>query len=516
MPRTAIRRRSEQGLSIVLAMLVLFVLLVVIFQVVHVSTVELDQAVYHVSAVQTRFLADACRLQAESVLLMDIEDAGAEEEGGGGGGDPFGGGGLGGGGGPGESAAESAANVTMSTDSKLDEWHNSASLAPPMGEGLTIYVEIEDEDSKVNLLSLWTEDEEKREEWSEVIERLLDKAFEGTSLDISALDASEILDDLDDWVKGERSIFDDPPIPPLKLSRAEEEARLSELDTDIIENDEDHYPLTIGELAQIEGITPEHLWGFVEDDTYYQGLSSYLTVWSELELKDPEVDEDSEFEDSPFAGSVFDDEDEESEDDDQEITAEPTAGGRVNVNTAPLIVLRAVAPEDIPTSFLEKLVEFRERIFELRDEWEENLLNPDNASIFDDDEGDGEPGGEDETDPTYYVFQAENEVFDKVEAEWELSVFTDDSDKSLFISRLGVVSHVFTVKIFLLNEGTGRRSSYRTILWRMQSEDDPRMITLLPLEEFPDVRRLADFPEDLSDLAEERFEREDGRQYELN
>jgi hypothetical protein len=504
-------RRSERGLSILLSLLVLTVLIVVLFQVVRVSFVELDQAGYHVAAVQTRYLAEACRMQSESVLLMDIEDAGLEDEEGGGGGDPFGGLGDQAGG-----AAEDAANVTMSTDSLLDEWNNSTSLAPPMGEGLTIYVEIEDEDSKVNLLSLWTEDEDKREEWREILERLLDKAFEGTTYDFSSIDTSDILDSLDDWVKGDRSIFDEVPLPPLKLSSEEDEAILSEVDTDIIDNEERHFPLTIGELVQIEGITPEHVWGFVEDDVFYPGLARYLTVWSELELKEPDVDEDGEFSDSPFEGSVFD-EDDDPEEEDQEIVAEPTAGGRVNVNTAPLIVLRAVAPEDIPMAFLERVIEFRERIFELRDAWEEALKDPDNSSVFDDEgEGDGEPGGEDETDPTYYVFQSENEVFDKVESEWDLSVFTDDADKSLFVSRLGVVSNVFTVKILLLNEQTDRRSTYRTILWRMTSGDEPRIITLLPLEEVADPRRMADYPEDLSDLAQERFEREDGRPYDLN
>ncbi len=508
-------RRSEQGLSLLLAMLVLFVVLIVVFQTSSLSISELDKASYYVANTQMNFLAEACAVQAGSVLLMDVEER--EEEGGGAG--ALGAGGLGAGGGEDE-GGDTAAQVTMNTDSFLDEWMNPSALAPPMGEGLTVFVEIQDEDSKINLLGLWTEDEDKREEWREVFTRLLDKAFEGTSLDFSAIDVSDILDDLDDWVKGQRNRFREPPLPPLKKSRAQDEAEGdSELDTDIIENDEVHFPLTLPELSLIEGITPQHLWGFIEDDVHYPGLMTYLTIWSELELKDPSKEEEEEFADSPFAGSVFDDElnseDDEIPPEDLEISAKQTAGGRVNANTASLVVLQALAPEEIPVAFLERVIEFRERIRELRAEYEDNVGSSTEGSVF----GDSEEGDEDdeENDPAHYVFQTEDEVFSKVEAEWELSVFSDDEQKSLFVSRLGVISNVFTIKVLVQDEEAGRRASYRTVVWRMESDgEDPRIVTLLPLEPIAESRRLSDFPEDIEEHADRRFDRSDGTRFDLN
>jgi len=550
LPAIARRRRPERGVSLVLAMLILFVLLVVLFQVAQISTAELDQAGYYVASARLRLLADACRLQAQSVLLMDLEDAGAAEgegEGGAGGaGGLAGAGGLGGGLGGGDEGT-SAAEITGSTDSQLDEWMNSAALAPPLGEGLTLFVEIEDEDGKINLLGLWTEDEEKREAWREVFISLLDHAFEGTSQDLSPMKVKDVLDELDNWVRGERGLFTKAPIPRLKKDRAlEEDAAgadegggegVSEgggegsdpdagsgglpdrsLDTDIIENDMVNFPLTLGELALIEGLTPQQLSGFIEDDTYHPGLERYLTVWSELELKDAEEPEDDSFANSPFQGGALDEEQDETEEDLSQVAAAPTADGRVNVNTAPLMVLRALAPEDIPTSFLERVVEYRNRITELRQEWDEGVREP--GATFgqqDEDSQDAADGTEedDDNDPTKYVFESESEVFDKVESEWDLSVFTDDADKSAFTDRLGVISNVFTIRVHLLDEQTRRRTSYRTVVWRMETDDEPRIVTLLPLEEYADPRREEDFPENVADLAERRFERDDGRRYEL-
>src|SRR5262245_40931761 len=220
------RRRGERGVSILLAMLVLFVLVVVIFQVKFDATVELDQARATVENARMAHVADAAFQQARSALLMDIEQAssdkggaGSDPSGGGGGGSPFG---LGGGGsedegsgdthgddsggsggdssedGSGDSSGKGTgadvSDVIARTDSKLDDWQDSVALQPPVGNDFTLWVEVVDEDSKINLLGLWTPDETERAKQHEIVRNLLDKAFEGTSLDLSWTDATEILD----------------------------------------------------------------------------------------------------------------------------------------------------------------------------------------------------------------------------------------------------------------------------------------------------------------------------------
>lgn len=519
------RRPEEAGVSVVLVLLSLLFLVVLVFQVDFAAHVESDRALNTVQAAQMRYIAEACLLQARSSLLLDLEEGQDAGEGGGAGGDPFagaegGGEGEGDDAGPGGNAALDAAAVTAATDSLLDEWSNSASLIPPFGDDWDILVEIEDEDSKLNLLGIWTEDEEVREEWREVIRRLLDNAFEGTSLDFSALDATDIVGDLDEWAKGQRGSYERVPVPARKQSQEQDDAELSELDTDIIDREEQHYPLTLRELAFHDKVRPEHLSGFVEDDIFYPGLERYLTVWSQLELKEPVDDEDEDlFADSPLGGDDDEGEegdDEDDADEDDELAVQETLDGRVNVNTAPLAVLRALAPDDIPTSFLEAIIEFRERVLEEADQIQADRFSdrraaadPASRSLLDDDPPESY---DEEDDPTRFVFQAADEVFDKVEEELELSVFTDDSDRSDFESRLGVESQVFTVKIIISEPydplsptGLLTRRSYRAVMWRAMTADGPRMIPLMPLEPYRDPRRIPDdLPYQPDELEEAR------------
>ncbi len=560
-PPEALARRGERGVSIVLAMLVLFVLIVVITELRFDASVELDQSRATAEGARMRLVAEAAFLQARTSLLMDAEAAQDESSGGTGqggddgtlggsaggtGNDPtegLGGGGGGGGGGGDESGDGSGeggggaagpgnevSDVIARTDSRLDDWQDSVAIQPPVGNDFTLWVEVEDEDGKLNLLGLWTEDAEQRDAWHEVILELLDRAFEGTSYDLSYVDATEILDNLDDWVKGQRGSFDPVPKPPLKKTNAEEQAQESELETAVLDVEERNIPLTLGELLLVEGIKPQHLHGFVEDDRYHPGLERYLSVWSQLELK-PEPPTPDEFDGSPFTqGSLFDQPPQDASDEEsgeqaagggEELQASPTNDGLVNVNTAPLPVLRALAPDDIPTTFLERLEEFRARIDELR---KEGKLDG-TGSLFDDqpagstaDQGQDGEGGEqdgggglfgddDDDDPTKYVFEMTEDVLTKVEQEFGIELNVEPDVEAEFLTRLAVTSQVFTIKVLVLDEETERRASFRAVIWRMLGGETPLALTLLPLEPFYDSRRLVDFPEDIAAKSKERFER---------
>jgi hypothetical protein len=532
-------RRGERGISILLAMLVLFVLVVVIFQVKFDATVELDQARATVANARMQKVADAAFLQARSALLMDIEQAqGGGDEGAGGdatnpleGEPPAEGEG-------GEESADGGADISdviARTDSLLDDWQDSVALQPPLGNDYTLWVEVVDEDSKLNLLGLWSPDEEQKTAVHEMVRNLLDKAFDGTSLDLSWTDATEILDSLDKWVKGDRGSFDPVPKPKLKKTNAEEQgAEDGTLDPSLLDDTEKNYPLTLDELLNIEGLLPEHLSGFVEDDVFHPGLEEYLTLWSQLELKPkpPEVDP---FTGSPFTkGSLFDQnkidntapgsEDESGEDeetgDEPSDQPKPTNDGLVNINTAPLAVLRAIAPEDVPTTFLEHIVEFRNRIIELRESGKLNMADaafgnePTSVSggmEEEPEEGEEEEGSlfgdEDDDDPTKYVFEKPEDVIPKVEEEFGIELHAEIDVETEFVTRLAVNSQVFTVKVLVLDEQTGRRTSYRGVLWRMEGAEAPVMVSLVQLEPFYDSRRLKDFPADIAEKSKERFER---------
>lgn len=557
-PRLRPAARGERGVSIVLAMLVLFVLVVVVFEIRYSASVEQDQARMIVEARRMGLLADAGRRQAESALIMDVEQAQGEEgaegqtgdegQGGGGlfgdgGGDGGGGGGGDGGGGEGmgdEESGESEADIsqtTATTDSRLDEWNDPLALAPSFGEDFQVLVEVEDEDGKINLLGQWSPDQEQSDAQQEILLVLLDKAFEGTTLDISFADAMQILDRMGDWARGNRGAFDPVPTPPLKTTNAEDAAEEGGTDQTALTLDEKHRPLTLDELGLIEGLRPEHLRGFIENDEFYPGLDRYLTIWSQLELKPPPPEADP-FANSPFSkftqGSLFDQSlgqsGEEQAEPPAEFAPDPTNNGLINVNTAPLLVLRALAPSDLPTSFLEKLHEFRLKIDELKTEDQisqgDSLFSQDKLKIpgQEDEAASGSSDEEDDQDPTKYVFTTVEEVIDKVEQEFGITLGLEPAVESTFLARLGVTSNVFTIKVLIYTliddpdtgeKRFGRRASYKTVVWRMVSTDGTRMLTLLPLEPCFDPRRPVDYGLDLDEFGEDHADRVRERELEL-
>lgn len=474
-------RRGERGASLLLSLLVLMVLLVVVAQVKYMAVVEMDHVAAYVEGTRYRRLAEAAVQDAVATLLMDVErDAtggdtaeGIEEE---------------------EAASE---DLTASTDSKLDEWAHSESLIPVMGGDLHIVVEVVDEDRKINLLGMFAEDESERERRREMLMRLLDEVFEGTSNDFGIPEADFVLSGLEDWVEGNRGYVDPVPTPVLKKTNAQDE--LQEEPSSF--EDEQHLPLTLLELSMLEGVAPVHLYGFVEEEVFFPGLLEYLTIWTHLELKPEPVEEDP-FAQSPF--EVADAEEEEGGTSEEGTTANPTNDGLVNLNTAPLAVLRAMAADEIPTSYLEKIVEFRKKIDEYEALGEEAsfLLNSfgggsDTATAGE--EGSESMVEEEDEDITRFVFEDPNNLWEKIQDEFGIEPTFDSPIQNDFTSLFTTSSQVFTIRVLIAEhmpdeEESGapiRRQSFRTVVWRMGSSEGHAMVTLRPLQPYWDPRRMA-------------------------
>jgi uncharacterized membrane protein YgcG len=520
--RRLAHRRPRSGAALILAMLSLMVLIVVAAQIIESASVESDYAQYFVRQRRMGLLADATRRYAESVLLVDLEDS------------------IAGGEGQADLAAggADASDVIGQTDSRLDEWMNPGSLAPPMGENMQVFVEIVDEESKLNLLGLWTEDDEDADVFREIVIKLLDVAFEGTSRDIAYGDATEFLDRLDEWQRGSRGLYDSVPLPTLKQTNEQEEAEILQLDTAIFDADQGHFPLSLPEILLVGGLTREHLDGFVENNEFYPGLTHYLTLYSHLELKTAPEDDDA-FAASPFgdnqpgafgSGGISDGE---TDDDVEDLAAQPTFDGLININTASLPVLRAVSRDEIPITALELITEFRDKVDELKNEEQfgSGLFDQPGGSNASggDSGGDGGEGGSaaggfgggfggesgggfggeegsGEKQASDYVFSDPAEVFTKVENEFRVTVNADDMAREEFLRWFWVESQVFTVKILLVDPKAETRANYRTMVWRMDASDRPRIVTLFPLEPYHDPRRLdQDYPSDMAEINDERF-----------
>ena len=329
---------------------------------------------------------------------------------------------------------------------------------------------------------------------------------------------------------GQRGTFDPIPQPKLKPTIEQETEDDEEgLDTEIIDMDGKHYPLTLGELVMLDGIDPTHMRGFVEDNEFHPGLDDYLTIFSNLEVKPPPA-ADELFDDSPFTqGSMFD----QSLEDTGSDVADGDGRGRRGRHRRPDgraherrpgqrehralgRAARSSRPRTCPTRSSTRSwssgcgsTRCRRRPGSRPARcWAPSTTTrgATDAPVEDGEGGeeDSNFGDEEEQDATKYVFETPEEVIDKVEEEFEIELNLDPGIVSEFITRLAVTSQVFTVKILTVDPETGRRASWRTTVWRMMSAERPRIVTLLPLEPYHDPRRMQDFPGDLEELTEQR------------
>ncbi len=486
----------QAGTTMVLVMLAMLIMMTVAYHLTIAALVEFEHSQFRLVHGRLEHISRAATRQAESVLLLDLEEAAAQGDSGNAG-TPGAASALSGAASPtaegGDGGETDVTAVTATTDSMLDEWMNPEALSPAMGEGLQIFVEIVDEDSKINLLGIFSSQEDEAEETREIVKRLIDVAFEGTTHDIDFGEATDFLDSLDEWARGSRGSGTPVPTPELKPTDAQESDETYQLETALFDDDENNYPLSLDELVLMGAVERHHLDGFVENGEHFPGLREYLTLYSHLELK-AEPEEESEFAASPF-GQPPAEEDEDADED--EITAASTHQGLINVNTAPLAVLRAVAGDEIPRSALELVVEFREKIHEFDDEGfsgSDSMFSGGGFGFGDGGDGGATGGTDDEEDVTDFVFSDPSEVFTKIEREFSVQVNADSLAREAFEKWFWVESQVFTIKVLVREPTLGVHRNYRSMVWRMNASDRPRIVILRPLEPYTDSRRMEDYP----------------------
>jgi hypothetical protein len=238
----------------------------------------------------------------------------------------------------------------------------------------------------------------------------------------------------------------------------------------------------------------------------------YITIYSNL-VMDPLIgdEEDEDDNSDPFTDEEEDEYDstpgegEGGEDGESEPEAVETNNGQVNVNTAPLPVLKALMEErDLSYSVIDEVGEYRNLALEAY----ERSLEEDDWSLDDSDEsdeegeeGEGEQGeGNDEYDDEEeedFIFRDPLEVFDRVE-EYNNTDFNLDKDvEAEFTSLLSVTSNVFTIYIKVLLPESQAFKTYRAVVWRRSgstgesetemtgsSEVGGQIVVLVPLEEY--------------------------------
>jgi len=401
----------RRGAALLLSLLILFVLVAIVFQISIGTTVDSRVARNDISLTTMDLAIESAMQEVFQLLITDAEGA----EGGGEEGDALGPvsdegadpGGLGedplsdeGGGGGGEAV-----------DSRRDEY-----MRPARTEinGIQMRVQVQDEDSKFNILLLANEDEEEADFAKEQLIRLLDLCREDTAVDIDRSAAERMAEDIRDHMfQRPNSILANPIL----------------ITTDE-ENDERGYPLSVREFSVMESFDLGMFRDFRDEEgNIAHSLNNFLTVWTSLTSGAEVASALSQ----GVGTNVGPDEttpDTADPDSEMSTTAENGGGFAVNINTAPPAVLKCLFEDrDVPLRFWDDVIEYR-NLEEEEEEGEEEELEDPPLDEF----------GEEIIERKIFEDLGELSEVDS----WDQ---VDDEMKPLVESRLRTTSDVFSIYI---------------------------------------------------------------------
>lgn len=489
-------RTAESGIAIVLALIFSILLYILVAELVVAGrmvrqTGENDALLARMRSQMVYQLRDA-----EEQLRGDLAGKAAADDSGGAGAL---GGALGGAGGksggsagssPGSNAgngagagAEEETDPSGTCDGSRDAWFQPVGHAD---NDITTYVWVEDENRKFNILALWSPDEKFAELSRERLVRLIDALREDSEFDVSTAEAERIVSDLKDWVT--RSETDAIPRPLLKS------------------DDEKRRDITaimhLDEMLMLQSVPEELFFDKVFDGKYYPGLESALTIWTSLRVDqgDPEkvarqrAAAEARGETPPATGGSTPGTGTEgsgrpssgagtgasagAKAGDDAVPQQPDGVGiRINVNTAPRAVLRALFPADrIPDRVIDAIIKYRNEEDEEQKKKDEGAVPKTDVADF----GDLRLG----QDKKLNVF-ATVEDLEKVE---EFAKLADAQAKSDFQAALTTTSDVFTIHLASLFKRNEENRRYllrraRSIVLRIDDGADGKVIPLVPFEE---------------------------------
>lgn len=478
-------KRSQQGVALILVLIFSVLLFVVVSQLV-------VQARFHKRAGENDALLTQMNNQMAEVALPQVEQnllddlAAGEAEGLAAGGE--GAGGLGGlAGGAGGSGAGEEKKEEDPTDSSQDNWFQPTAYAD--GE-LTTYAWVEDENRKLNLLTLGSPDEEFAKESRERLIRLLDSLRENTDHDITQSDATTIADAIKEWIDG-RNRNDILPKPLLKSDRDGSETTI---------------PLHLDELLLLRNVN-EHLFfdQVMEYDnrvTLLPGLESVLTIYTSWapDPGDPEKlaaqainptnqNNPTNPTNQPAAGTGGTGEE-------GELT--PSGVGiRININTVTRPVLRCLMkPGQISDSVIDAILRYRN---EEAEEEEGAEKTTEELSEY--------------SDMVMEGTEKKKKIFKSLEDLEKIPEFENIPDKKVkeeLLNLLTVRSDVFSIHMAAVFKRNEERKVFvlhrrKSVVVRIDSQDeDPRLYPIIHMEKRHGLRIFPlDFPEE--EMEEQRY-----------
>jgi hypothetical protein len=495
---------DERGIALVLA-LIFTILLYILVAELRVAgamvraTGENDALLARMGSEMQHELADA-----EEQLLKDL----AGQAAGGQGGSPLGNalgnsgasnpGSASGQGGQGQGqgqGGESEQDPSTQCDSSRDGWFE------PTGHpdnDITTYVWVEDENRKLNILSLWSPDEKFADLSRDRLVRLIDTLREDSDLDVSTSDAQRIVQDIIDW--GKRQGTEMMPRPSLK--------------SDDDKRREICAPLHLDELTMLPSISEDLFYDRVLDSKWYPGLESVLTLWTSLRVDpgDPaklarqaaaaeargEKPKSAPTE-QPGGSNPQQPPNSSQPGGAEQPPPQPDGLGiLINVNTASRQVLRALFPPDkIPDRVIDAIIKYRNEVDEDAAKADADKTGGTEVNDF----GSGNMRlGSDQKRKIFVTLQD----LEKVE---EFAKLPDPQTKSDFEAALTTKSEVFSIHLASLYKRNEKTRIYllrraRAIVMRIDDGADGKIVPLVPFEERTGLRVMpVDIQTDSPDLT---------------
>lgn len=489
-PRGVPSRPGEEGFVLLFVLLVIVVMIVVTAELSYSSRVDREIAQNTILELQMEELAHAAVRRGEVALLTDLDDDAKSSQdaadGGTSGGASAGGaaggatGGATGGGAAGTMTGNDANGSGTHVDS-LDEMWASGQISLALGSegGFQTRIVISDEDSKLNLLLLLAEDDDYRKLWRDRFERALDYLRDGKPGDLGSSEANEYLDRFTKWMEGDRGndeLSNAAPLSSGQWKSAGDKTTFA--------------PFNLREFVMTGQISDSLYYGFPygegDERVWIPGLEQALTVWSNLEYVDPKTqDPNQDTQDSNTTTAPK-----------ERNEAPGVNNGRINVNTAPLFVLRSLFPDsDIPPSAWEDYDSFRQKTLDDKKKERESLAGDSNSTTTLDPKKQ-EPGADEPIYPLKTVddlrrfkgFSTEGGISPDVWA--KLSML------------LTIESNVFTITALVgTTDVPHRYYAARSVVWRRGSTDKATL-PIVPFEKLSLAAvNLEDFAKDLDQFS---------------
>lgn len=506
--------RERRGAALFMSFFLMIVILAVAFQITVSTGTDARVARNDVGLTTMDLAIESALLEVFEILKEDLASGGAGD-----GGASAGLGALTGGDTPEVDAGEGEAGGGESegaSDSRRDEW---ARTQRTQINEIDVTIMIQDENSKYNVLSMLTEDEDEAEKALDRVARIIANFRKGTSEEIDSHTAHSMAEAMLEHMQ----------------RRSDAELPRPTLLTDDPEREDIGLVLSLREFVALDEFEEDHFRDYrTEEGEIVHSLTSFLTTWTSLSSREDYEDAQD---DGPGGGGgggggggrdAEDDETPEAAGQNSQAMGEDgnrVAGGMegqtqgiggagggaggggagggvgdqptINVNTAPLAVLNALMDDrDVDPRFWDEILEFR-------NEEDEEEQDEDADPIYD------EYGKE---ILLYQFFSSVDEL-----AELDEWVSLEPIVQSEINQMLGVTSDVFTIYIranrvdqsgdYDLNDpdslreleesGTSLTRVVRCVVWRRGSGESAEIV---PIErwELLDYRpwEVLDFPED--------------------